>query len=342
MKYIGLQYCRALASLLVVFYHFSGYHLANQGFDPFYRFFKFGHLGVDFFFVLSGFVIMMAHAKDIGDRSKIKIFCFKRLIRIFPTYWIHFILILSIRVLAGIILKNESFYKDFSTGFLVENFLLLMTPKYLIGPAWSLTYELFFYLLFMLGMLLPRRVFFIGLVLYSLALIFQINVSFSFLPHHLIEFFMGMITFSLLQKFKLSSRVALSFFFLGLTVIFGGWLYSFFGSLEVLNSQNAFVLGLPMVFLIWGLCSFERSSGIKESKFLLALGEASFVLYISHMIFQTLAHQIYQRMSFTPVKVSLVYLGLLIFCILYSLAYSRFIEEPMLKNLRHFFLSKRI
>lgn len=142
-KLISLQYGRAIAALAVVFYHFSGYHQANQGFEPFGGFFKFGHLGVDFFFVLSGFVIMMAHKKDLGQSSKIVSFSLKRFFRIFPTYWLHLSFIILVRISAGILLHQDSFYRDFDFSFMLDNFLLLPTGKYLIGPAWSLSYELF-------------------------------------------------------------------------------------------------------------------------------------------------------------------------------------------------------
>ena len=63
-----LQAGRALAALAVVAFHLStafsdpryGSHSIGQAFT------RHGNLGVDFFFVLSGFIILNAHARDIG------------------------------------------------------------------------------------------------------------------------------------------------------------------------------------------------------------------------------------------------------------------------------------
>ena len=48
--------------------------------------FSYGLLGVDFFFVLSGFIIMYAHMDDERNTASVKRYAFKRLARIYPAY----------------------------------------------------------------------------------------------------------------------------------------------------------------------------------------------------------------------------------------------------------------
>jgi len=48
---------------------------------------QFGHAGVDFFFVLSGFIIFFVHGKDIGKPSRLPHYVWRRFIRIYPVYW---------------------------------------------------------------------------------------------------------------------------------------------------------------------------------------------------------------------------------------------------------------
>ena len=67
-KLSGVQIARGVAALTVVLYHATrGLSLPQYlGYIPFDNSLGFGHAGVDFFFVLSGFIIMYAHTADIG------------------------------------------------------------------------------------------------------------------------------------------------------------------------------------------------------------------------------------------------------------------------------------
>ena len=75
---------------MVVFYHLVWYFSK----DPRYwrrlsfKHFSFGNLGVSFFFVLSGLVILLAHWKDLGRPASLSQYIVKRLQRIYPVYWI--------------------------------------------------------------------------------------------------------------------------------------------------------------------------------------------------------------------------------------------------------------
>ncbi|MFX8653275.1 acyltransferase family protein, partial [Acinetobacter baumannii] len=50
--------------------------------------FLWGRWGVCFFFVLSGFIIAHVHWKDLGSPDRVSGFLWRRLVRIFPTYWL--------------------------------------------------------------------------------------------------------------------------------------------------------------------------------------------------------------------------------------------------------------
>ena len=161
MRYISLQYGRAVAALCVVFFHFSGYHRVNQDYDPMYGLFDNGHLGVDFFFVLSGFVIMISHYNKIGKKTYLKSsYLFKRVVRIFPIYWIHLFILVIARVGASLYFENSHFVRNLTSTNVIKNILLMPVDEYLVGPAWSLTYELFFYFIFYFSFYLSKKVFF--------------------------------------------------------------------------------------------------------------------------------------------------------------------------------------
>jgi len=84
----GVQAARGIAALLVVVHHCAGTlalpKYAGVAFAGGY-FVPFGRAGVDFFFVLSGFIIAWIHSGDVGDRSQLGQYTAKRLARIFPT-----------------------------------------------------------------------------------------------------------------------------------------------------------------------------------------------------------------------------------------------------------------
>jgi hypothetical protein len=93
--FASLQAGRALAALLVVLLHLGLIIADAKYFDvpwvgtPF----RWGDAGVEFFFVLSGFIITSAHAGDISRPSRLIPYLQRRAIRIYPPYWIVFALV---------------------------------------------------------------------------------------------------------------------------------------------------------------------------------------------------------------------------------------------------------
>lgn len=92
---------RFLAALNVVFFHyfFRGYsadNLSNLNFSEISNFFKYGYLGVDLFFIISGFVISLS----IKDRSLINFFI-SRISRLYPIYWISVLFTFIVIILFG-------------------------------------------------------------------------------------------------------------------------------------------------------------------------------------------------------------------------------------------------
>src|SRR4051812_16613211 len=89
-----LQAYRGLAALLVVFSHAQNIY-AKYGPSPGWPvLFQFGSAGVQFFFVLSGFIMLWVHAADIGRPAAAGKYFHKRFIRIYPIYWVATLILL--------------------------------------------------------------------------------------------------------------------------------------------------------------------------------------------------------------------------------------------------------
>ena len=147
---------RALAALWVVAYHLRG---ALYGWFPELRalapFFESGHLGVDLFFVLSGFIIAynyLERFQTLRRRDWLR-FLWLRLARIYPVH-LFTIALLAALVLAagqtGVALNRVDAY---GTGSLLANLTLVHGWGLTEGlswnrPSWSISAEWFAYLLF--------------------------------------------------------------------------------------------------------------------------------------------------------------------------------------------------
>ena len=93
--FTSLQAGRALAALLVVLFHLGLIVADAKYFEvPWVATpFRWGDAGVEFFFVLSGFIIASAHAADISRPARLIPYLQRRMIRIYPPYWIIFALV---------------------------------------------------------------------------------------------------------------------------------------------------------------------------------------------------------------------------------------------------------
>ena len=161
--YPALDGLRGLAILLVVVYHNFG----------FINVFFFGWLGVDLFFVLSGFLITDILLKTVGEKGYLKNFYIRRVLRIFPLYYLSLILFLIVIPKTTIQLDLQ-YYVDHQIWLwtYLQNWIYtFQSPGQTnaLNHLWSLAVEEQFYLLWPLAVLIIRKpgylLLFISLVL---------------------------------------------------------------------------------------------------------------------------------------------------------------------------------
>ncbi len=149
----GIQACRGIAALLVVLYHAErGLDLPNYvGHPAWGGITGFGHAGVDFFFVLSGFIIYRVHHGDIGRPGRLLRYACRRAGRIYPPYWVATALIVLLAVAA------HGLGGAPGSGQLLQSLLLIPHGQEpILGVAWTLQREAVFYVLFGLAIIDAR------------------------------------------------------------------------------------------------------------------------------------------------------------------------------------------
>ncbi len=150
----ALDGVRGLAVLLVLLHH--AVHFANPPFPPSGAFDSIAwelHVGVDLFFVLSGYLITRLLLEGKGQPSYFKNFYARRALRIFPLYYL-FVLVLTVFVpvaLHGTAIAHELSSHQLVYWLYVSNFDVFFHgwprwPRELLSHTWSLSIEEQFYL----------------------------------------------------------------------------------------------------------------------------------------------------------------------------------------------------
>lgn len=273
----GIQILRGLAALLVALFHISSNYQEIFGTSYLGNVFYFGDAAVDIFFVLSGFIIYVSSKKLIGS-GKLSVYLKKRLVRIYPVYWISISYLIAYRLFL-----DESFSLDF-WGY-VKTFTLYPGHFMFNGVSWSLSYEMFFYLLFALLILSP----FFQVILYFVLAGSLLNyfgfmaqdsflLQFIFSPHH-IQFALGVGFAWFLPKIRLlQPQHAGLLAFVGLALLF------IWGNIfPVKHSFDVFFYGIISVVLIYALCGLEPWLKGRLVAPWIALGNASYSLYLLHL-----------------------------------------------------------
>jgi peptidoglycan/LPS O-acetylase OafA/YrhL len=165
-RYRGIQVLRLVAAALVVVTHSTLY--AHERLDRSSPVWQGGVIGVDIFFVISGFVIMASSRRLIGRPDGVREFALRRLVRILPMYW----LATTLSIVIQLVTPSAVLHSTLTVWLIVSSYLLLPATSStgnvepVLGVGWTLLFEMFFYAVFAVAMLLRGRVYLVvGLVM---------------------------------------------------------------------------------------------------------------------------------------------------------------------------------
>lgn len=350
-KVESIQMLRAIAITLVVINHISNYFARNFGFKPYFLSWgQCGECGVDLFFVISGFVIMYISIINKREISPVS-FVLHRVGRIYPLYWIVSLIYLPLFLVVPSLLNRGS--DGVLAVSLWKSFLLIpsnLAP--LIGQGWTLVYEMYFYIIFTLMLLNPKRII---LMLSGWATALGISACFLGGRHifftndvvsgyispylHLItdmqsfEFiggcFVAVIVFS---KFRFSQNLGFYSLIIGIAIL----LINFYK----LNYYNrVFVYGIPFILIVYGLVSLEKNGKLIVPNFLKVIGDSSYSVYLVHLLVLSAVFKLLHKVAPFAYKSTLLSLIISFSCLFLCLVIGKYlyqyVERPILGSSRN-------
>ncbi len=339
--YNSLQVARGFAAFAVAAFHLSiamgDPKFGGDGTRVLWDWFAKGNLGVDFFFVLSGFIIFLAHERDIGRRERFRPYVIRRFTRMFPIYWIY----LSAAV-AGMVVVGSNYLRLETAGdWLTAYGLVRLTDVGLpLAQAWTLFHEVLFYAMFSL-LILNRTLglWALGLWFSAVALSLhypassQQDFAATLLSGYNLNFLLGMAACLLTRRHVLSHA----------------W-FAVIAGLGLLACTHALELSLPrfelvpllyavaFAVLISGIAALERLDAWRPPLVLAFVGNASYSIYLLHEHTEHYALRALNKFGvlhhLSPHVV--FWLVLAVTILVGCLAYAA-IERPLLRKLRNQF-----
>lgn len=285
----GIQYLRAAAAIAVVLFHAAektGGHFAI------------GAAGVDVFFVISGFIMWVITARRPVAPLK---FLSDRIVRIVPIYWLATMVMVA-GALVGLF-PNLELTAAHVAGSLL--FIPMRSPSSgeiwpVLVQGWTLNFEMFFYLVFALALLLPRarQLAAVGLVLAALtitgAFLSTDNaLLLTYTRPLILEFAVGMA----LGQLWLTGRVPGAAVGVGLVLAaLGG-----FAAIGIFRLPfDEWTCGPLAAALVLGVLALEARGLIRPFALPTLLGNASYSIYLWHTFAISVVVKVGERLHVAP------------------------------------------
>jgi len=348
-KIINIQFLRTIAALVVVLYHTSAHYFVVSGDDNTLNIFtimsKIGYIGVDIFFVISGYIMWITTKDKYGLADALK-FLYARLTRVYLTYWIFLIFMIY-------------YYHHSLNHFdLIGSIFLTVhsSSKLLLEVAWTLQYELYFYGLFTLLLFVPRKYFFTfflslsfliigvqtyGIIEYNIYAKNIFNEASTFYTFwtspFILEFFLGCFVGYFFESHRIRHISVLIIGLLAICLlaiwykkeyIVGTYAEGYFLPYRVL------FLGTASMLLLALMVEWNKRNIIIFPTFSLLVGNASYSLYLGHNIILLFLYEIGIRDWIKNLN-SYYHLWLMLLIVilitLYSIMHYKIIEAPLMR-----------
>lgn len=311
--------------------------------------YQFGYTGVSFFYVLSGFILTYNYQEKFQTLSKRNVVSFylARFAKIYPIHMITFFISIPLVVYGSQMKQGHLIWKAITNIFLLQSFV----PNFNFafnGVSWSLSDEMFFYLLFpfILGLIAVFRhrltalkivliISVVWVVFLALAIPQHVGLDYwafyTFPPVRIIDFVIGVLLGTLfMSRNRLEWRG-------------GGWTLVELSSIVFLiagilvspympQSIRFSALYIPEWSFLVYIFAFQRGaiSKLLSNRIFTFLGDSSFSFYMTHQLVIRVTHHLpgmHSHLVATIVS--------LVISICVSGAMYLFYEEPLRKKIRY-------
>lgn len=289
-KFESIQALRCIALMAVVLSH-SFHELARlfAGVDASFNEKAFpGDFGVDLFFVISGFIMVHVSRNAFGAPGAMGEFVKRRLIRIVPLYWLMTSLMIAIVLLAPEHVHTAtSDPRQWIASYLFVPFPRisdgLMRP--VLGLGWSLNYEMYFYALFSLCLLLPlRRAVPAAVALLCATWLLGLTplahvAAIEFLSRPMIfEFAAGMLLGWLFTAgARLDGPFCAGLIVAGFAILFMAPAFD-----AHVEADRHLFYGIPALLIMAGAALNRQGERLRVNRLAVTIGDASYSAYLSH------------------------------------------------------------
>ncbi|MDR3430749.1 MAG: acyltransferase [Rouxiella aceris] len=298
-KYESVHMLRGLSAVAVMFFHFRW--ILNDGYGELgdTLFIK-GGLGVDLFFIISGFVITLASRNNSENIRGVIDFIKNRALRILPAYYFW---LLVFFVFSGAL---STFHYPEKTQNLISaltltTYLPNQGPGYISTDGiyivrWTLNYEIFFYIAMALSLFFKRRV----LAIFSIILLTTLIVPYVFNSSPTLS------SAGVNSMFSYVNLITNPMAYLFLSGVFMAKIAGYLNQINVcikrfvlfisvaqvfllmrmpeFSSNGMFSSGIPLLILFFGFVLNEDFFTKYKTKFIGFFGDISFSLYLAHTI----------------------------------------------------------
>jgi len=357
-----LDAIRGIAVLLVLFFHGFGFRFGIQGLSGFGRLFVAatlpGWIGVNLFFVLSGFLITGILLDTKHKEGYFRTFYIRRALRILPLYYLV-LLLLVVLARSGWINREATWAFLGLSFFYLSNVTGLFGVSMQYGVLWTLAVEEHFYLIWpaVVRWLSRNRVVIVGTAIcvlcpcgraFYLIRHIDMGVGYTWLVAD------GLATGAILAAIARGpwgtraamTRVTIALFGASLTMFAAGYPFGIFlarrflGSTMRVTALNLFFAGTVSFALLVGTSRWKR---LVDRPVLRFFGEISYCLYLLHMlVFDLEGHflpSLFPRLAPARGNFRVMVLQFSVaasFTVAVSYLSRRYFEGPFLRLKRHF------